>query len=352
MVGFKCSARRSSILSFGHGTYILSKEGEGKEALRIPEQRGSLHPSDPDLGASSNRATQYTRVSSIQVNRKEDINYYNEAIVTSYKPLPLLDTLTKDVTEYNIIRDSVLNDYFSKLPEGCKLMCTLDCCHSGRLINNNFKLAGAGFRGRCIYATAQGRVPDEPPEAFTDMDDLIEQLGKQTIKDLTPLENDTTGASVSTPAEGASQLLGVSTPQGSPPARGAKTPGVQAAPRPPVFSQNMTQNYISPLVSKIMELLPAEEASRDKIKADMLTWSGCHQRQGAVDYSDKRGGLFTRSFTESVMESSNPVTVEQLFNKLNQRIANEARNLRDGRGQIRPVLQYAQNAFQTGVDLL
>ncbi|KAG9087943.1 hypothetical protein FS749_002544 [Ceratobasidium sp. UAMH 11750] len=174
------------------------------------------------------------------------------------------------------------------------------------------------------------------------MNALIEQLGKQTIKDLSPSEGDIAGANASTPAEGTSLSPGASTPQDPLLERGAKTSGVQAASRPPSLPLHLTQNYISPpLVSK-MEILPAEEANRDRIKADMLTWSGCHQRQGAVDYSDSRGGLFTRSFTESVMENSSSVTVEQLYNKLNQRIANEAGKFRDARGQILPVLQYAQ----------
>ncbi|KAG8684524.1 hypothetical protein FRC08_013643, partial [Ceratobasidium sp. 394] len=111
----------------------MSTKEQGKEALRIPEHRSNSLPMDHELNVSSNRGMQYARVSSLHVN-PQDIKYYNEAIVTSYKSLPLLDTLRKDVTEYNMIRDSVLNDFFSELPERCNLTCTLDCCHSGRLI--------------------------------------------------------------------------------------------------------------------------------------------------------------------------------------------------------------------------
>ncbi|KAG8773768.1 hypothetical protein FRC12_002325 [Ceratobasidium sp. 428] len=352
----------------GHGTHILSTKDKGKEALKIPEKRSNSLPLDHELSASSKQ--QYERVSELSAP-KQEITYYNEAIITTFKPVPLLESLTKDVTEYNMIRDSVLNEYFSQLPENSRLTCTLDvcdfieqtlrqanmqvlqCCHSGRMLNNNFKLAGAGFRGRSVYSSAQGNAPKEPMGDFTRMDDLMEQHNKQANQNPFPQYSFNT-ANASIPADSTSLSPDTSTAQTLPVERGKPAPAV-AASAPP-----MAHNYTSPpLVSKMTELLPAEEASRDKIKADMLTWSGCHQRQAAVDYTDSRGGLFTRvstwyavynvprllivfkplriqSFAETVMSNISPVSVGQLYEKLNQRIAEEARIFPGG------VLQYAQ----------
>ncbi|KAG9124019.1 Ca(2+)-dependent cysteine protease [Ceratobasidium sp. 392] len=312
----------------GHGTHILSTKEEGKEALTIPEQRGSAIPElDHELNASP--STAYTRVSSLKVN-PQDIKYYNEAIITSYKRLPLLDSLTKSATEYNMIRDSVLFD----LAHGAYMLTGIEQL----LTDNNFKLAGAGFRGRCFFASSQGDIPEEPSESLTGMGELIEQFSTQTIKDLTPPES-STNSSTSVEDTSLSPDAPVSR-DSSYRYRGARNQPIKSiAPLP------LAQNYTSPpLMSKsaeqstgqLTELLPAQEANRDKIKADMLTWSGCHQRQGAVDYSDVRGGLFTRSFTETVMANSGSVTIDQLYHKLNQRIAEEACTLKNG------ILQYAQ----------
>ncbi|KAG9124020.1 Ca(2+)-dependent cysteine protease [Ceratobasidium sp. 392] len=288
----------------GHGTHILSTKKEGKEALRIPEKRSASLPHDHELSHSSNRSTQFKRVKSLDVDNRE-IAYYNEAIVTSYKPLPLIDSLSKDVREYNLIRDSVLNAYFAKLPKQCKLTCTLDCCHSGRMINNNFKLAGAGFRGKCTYSDASGHKPTEPSGTFTRKDDFIEQLNnKQTVKEF------------SLPG-GYPALDDALDPPDSPIyEEPISLPVVQTATQPssPSLFSRLIQNFFSPpLISKLKELLPAEEASRDKIKADMLTWAGCHQRQGAIDHNDMRGGLFTWSFTETVLASKGSVTIGKLI---------------------------------------
>ncbi|KAG8681579.1 hypothetical protein FRC09_017384, partial [Ceratobasidium sp. 395] len=300
---------------------------KGKETLKIPEKRSNSLPLDHELNASSKQ--QYERVSELSAP-KQEITYYNEAIITTFKPVPLLESLTKDVTEYNMIRDSVLNEYFSQLPENSRLTCTLDCCHSGRMLNNNFKLAGAGFRGRSVYSSAQGNAPKEPTGDFTRMDDLMEQHNKQANQNPFPQYSFNT-ANASIPADSTSLSPDTSTAQTLPVERGKPARAV-AASAPP-----MVHNYTSPpLVSKMTELLPAEEASRDKIKADMLTWSGCHQRQAAVDYTDSRGGLFTRSFAETVMSNISPVSVGQLYEKLNRRIAEEARIFPGG------VLQYAQ----------
>ncbi|KAG9122562.1 hypothetical protein FRC07_001012, partial [Ceratobasidium sp. 392] len=321
----------------GHGTHILSTREKGKETLKIPTKRSDSLPFDHELNPSSNHAVQYKRIESLNVHQK-DVTYYNEAIVTSYKPLPLLDSLTEDVTEYNMIRDSVLNEYFARLPEKCRLTCTLDRKNDD----------------------AQGHTPEEPSKTVTRMDDLVEQLSQQTIRDLSPSGSNTTTSNTSTMAEDVSSSSDASTTQNSPVYRG-KTTQNQATAKPPgpSFVSQLVQNFTSPpLVSNITELLPAEEANRDKIKADMLTWSGCHQRQGAVDYSDLRGGLFTRvgaimkftvihsltidnhlhmqSFTETVMSNGSSATVRELYDKINDRIAGEARDFHGG------VLQYAQ----------
>ncbi|KAG8700529.1 hypothetical protein FRC09_005907, partial [Ceratobasidium sp. 395] len=312
MAGLRYSAGRLPLFSFGHGTHLPSSKEQGKEALKIPEpeQRGvKIHQVDQvDYELEPPLDSQYTQVRSLEVDQK-DIDYYNEAIVTSYKPLPTFGAKDKDPMEYNMIRDSVLNDYFSELPKNSKLTCTLDCCHSARLINNNFKLAGAGFRGRMFSTISQGQAPREPPKTFTRVDDL-QQLNIQNTTNIVSSAPLTAEPGTLISSENGFLSSGASTPQGLPSIRGARTN---------TLVHNMTSPPVISGVSKMKELLPAEEANRDNIKADMLTWSGCHQRQGAYDYSDERGGLFTRTFTATVMESKKseqPITVETVYTQL------------------------------------
>ncbi|KAG8773767.1 Ca(2+)-dependent cysteine protease [Ceratobasidium sp. 428] len=260
----------------GHGTHLPSSKGEGKEALRIPEpeQRGvKTHQADQiDHELEPPPNTQYTQVRSLQVDRK-DIDYYNEAIVTSYKPLLMFGAKAENIAEHNMIRDSALNGYFSELPENSKLTCTLDTYSITRLdlnyekidpyikLDNNFKLAGAGFRGRMFSNISQGQAPREPSKILTRVDDLIGQLSIQDTAIVDSPQHFAVEPITPVSPEDSFFLPGTSTSQSPPSIRGARTKTIV---------QNITSPPVISSVNTMKELLPAEEANRDNIKADMV----------------------------------------------------------------------------------
>ncbi|KAG9124021.1 hypothetical protein FRC07_013184, partial [Ceratobasidium sp. 392] len=349
----------------GHGTCIPAKErAEGaKETIEIPSTETPTKSGDHELDIYSNETTQYSRVESLNVEGNR-IKYYNEAIITSYQsvPLPLLLEGKTDKVEYNMVRDSILNEYFARLPEGSKLTCTFDCCHSGRLINNNFKLAGAGFRGRCFRFNEEGQT-QEPLSNFSlsRMDDLVDRLKNQSIKNGFILDLKSTIKKVLTPndsnisvSEGVRPplndwIMPQATLEDFPNSRGQTSQvtvkpvqPAQGAPSPTILST--MRNWLSPPLITMQEVLPADEINRDKIVADVLTWSSCHQRQKAREHSDEEGGLFTRSFAKVVKRKEGvTMSVRQVYEALNHDIKEQALNWKAlDNHKKKPFLQYAQ----------
>ncbi|QRV90042.1 metacaspase protein [Ceratobasidium sp. AG-Ba] len=277
----------------GHGIFLDSKKGEGKEAREIPKDADTIETGDAELDASSPD----TLVNSIKVP-KDKIKYYNEAIVTSYKQIPLRRLrLGDNPLDYNIVRDNELNEQFAKLPEGCRLTCTFDCCHSGRLINSNFKLAEHYEEGDSTHD------PTTIPEpSFADM----------TVA-------------------GLSAVPGIIRNWISPPLI-----------KPPTLipTENTNDEKTTTNVVELSNKLPAEELTRDKIKADVLAWSACHQRQRALDYDEKEGGVFTRAFTKVISQiKGTKKTLNEVYEMVNQHIKDDIktkseeetqRNAKDG----------------------
>ncbi|CAE6489017.1 unnamed protein product [Rhizoctonia solani] len=52
------------------------------------------------------------------------------------------------------------------------------------------------------------------------------------------------------------------------------------------------------------EAVPDSEKEMDQIQANLISWSGCHQRQKASEHRDNSGGYFTSAFTRAVEEIS------------------------------------------------
>ncbi|KAG9078713.1 hypothetical protein FRC06_008212, partial [Ceratobasidium sp. 370] len=124
----------------GHGQRFLSKPGQGKQARRVVPVEHA--PSgDTESWAKTHDKTGVGRILQ-QVVEKDDLEYYEEAILsrTSFDPLDRGKIL-------NRVTDRELNRKFAELPSGCRLTCVMDCCASGRIINNGIKLLGDGFRG-------------------------------------------------------------------------------------------------------------------------------------------------------------------------------------------------------------
>ncbi|QRV75347.1 ICE-like protease (caspase) p20 domain protein [Ceratobasidium sp. AG-Ba] len=278
-------ARKSDYRYFhfsGHGALLDSEEGEGKQAFEVPEH-GHFKAGDHDLDPSSNNHTQYNRVEIVSPGGRP-IRYYKEAIVASFKPVKRRG----NKPEYYVVYDTELNKTFSKLPEGCRLTCTLDCCHSGRMIGCNFKLDGAGFRSRKCFASDEGGWAGKyslGPAQRSDPDEL-QNLAPEPRTRFVPLEK---------------SLI----------PRAKSTLSVFVGALPKVV-----------LATPMTEALPPEEIAMDQIKADMLVWSACHQRQLAYDY---KGGLFTKEFT-SLAKASRvaKMTVGGFHHELNLAVKNAA----------------------------
>ncbi|KAG8792532.1 hypothetical protein FRC12_005848 [Ceratobasidium sp. 428] len=68
------------------------------------------------------------------------------------------------------------------------------------------------------------------------------------------------------------------------------------------------------------EKIPLEEREMDRIRANVLTWAACHQRQDSVPHPDNRSGLFTRLWTEAVDKDTNrTMLIEDLYNAISSK---------------------------------
>ncbi|KAF8594737.1 hypothetical protein BDV93DRAFT_528471 [Ceratobasidium sp. AG-I] len=221
----------------GHGVRLPSEEGKGKKARKVNE--GGKSGSDDyerDINIDPSK-----RLASQTVLARE-LTYYIQAIVTQIS----VSLHQAGVSYY--IEDHEMNKIFSQLPVDSNITCVMDCCASGRMINNSVKVMGSGFRGV------------EPQS----MGDKIRTL-PSTLKRLNPFRTET-----------------------------------------------------------MQEEFPLEDINMDEIKANILTWASCHQRQDSVSYPDStdsgvilNSGLFTRLFVDALNNSiSEPLLVEDMFRLL------------------------------------
>ncbi|ELU38083.1 hypothetical protein AG1IA_07890 [Rhizoctonia solani AG-1 IA] len=124
---------------------------------------------DTELSPSTMRGERITE----QIITEAELVYYNEAIVTRISEemdADLDPEGNEDSDPIGRIWDRELNEYISKLPEGC----TITCCSSGRILSTSWeydlvqllklslrlvdlsrKLQGSGFRGKSTQATTE-----------------------------------------------------------------------------------------------------------------------------------------------------------------------------------------------------
>ncbi|CCO32374.1 hypothetical protein BN14_06434 [Rhizoctonia solani AG-1 IB] len=124
----------------GHGTSSETSFETGKVARVAPKTATIIPGSYPEPYNDIGKRTM------CEIIPASELKYYSEAIVAHW--IPGSDSSFED----SLIYDRELNREFSKLPRHSHLTVTLDCCHSGRMINNNYKLAGDKLpeRERCM----------------------------------------------------------------------------------------------------------------------------------------------------------------------------------------------------------
>ncbi|QRV82289.1 ICE-like protease (caspase) p20 domain protein [Ceratobasidium sp. AG-Ba] len=231
----------------GHGERYLSERGRGKEGRRVPPDSFNAAGDDHEQWAMTKQPHEIKRVTE-QTIPKSELVYYSEAILmtTSFD--------LKSRASGHKITDMELNHKFSSLPIGCTLTCVMDCCASGRILNNLIKLEGNCFRAPLEQGLSQsgGSAKSEPP---------------------VPL------------------LSGIF----------AVNNAFQAVVN---MGKNLWNYHFSDTVT-MYEELPDEEARLDGIVAEARTWAACHTRQSAgPSFGDFRCGILTKVGPPSIASKS------------------------------------------------
>ncbi|KAG8697649.1 Ca(2+)-dependent cysteine protease [Ceratobasidium sp. 394] len=260
----------------GHGERIVQEEdnGQAKQARRVITDNSARRPGalpdterDSTIGATVDRITEQTIL-------VEELAFYNEAIVTRYR-----ERRRGDTGPCSRIMDHELNRKLSDLHPGSTLTCVLDCCASGRLLNNNVKAQGGGFRGRA------DRPVRLPPPAYVNSssENNREMLENEEEKD-EPMPLWENGHHNDRPT--VAPLPG-----------GFQTPWRQTQ-LPPVPPASLGR----PSYIKMTERIPIKERKMDGIRAKTFVWTGCHQRQDAWGHDDRQPygwGIFSKAFTQA-----------------------------------------------------
>ncbi|KAH7319540.1 hypothetical protein B0J17DRAFT_685958 [Rhizoctonia solani] len=317
----------------GHGEVFKCRSGKGKIARVIPESLAGRKADDTDvvplassgLTGETTGDQRGTRIFGQKVPRSELV-LYNEAMLTLWKSPSLQHeaSMTEEqLDDYNRILDVDLNAVFSQLPPGCTLTTTLDCCHSGRMLNAGHKLAGSGFRGSWngdsqdpkprrlgsgynklgsygFRGKSSGNIQVAPPDlAPTDIQPptILDTPIKGLYSDLfnwfmPPFFNMQVGENA-THVDNETQ--GETDPSGN---------DIMQTDVDIDFAGNSTiiQQDSDSGLETMWEALSKEEREMDGIKANLISWSGCHQRQNASEHRDNNGGYFTSAFTRVVEE--------------------------------------------------
>ncbi|CAE6345477.1 unnamed protein product [Rhizoctonia solani] len=303
----------------GHGIAFETERIVGKIARKIPQNFSPISLDDTErLTSRSNLSSVRNETISSQNIKEDELKYYNEALVTAYRmPLhKIVGPVERD--DWNRIRDSDLNALFSELPKECTLTTSLDCCHSGRMINNNFKLRGSGFRGGIVGSTERYVVQE-----------TLSQLINQDSNGIAT-RNHTTISNGST--DGQTLAIEVQAPPNSDDSQESRSeePNARRIGKGYLTLSTPARNYFLPLRINMREKLPAEEANRDNIQASIMAWSGCHQRQVATDHNSSLGGYFTWAFTSAIsdLQASGTPTVRELHEEVDKRLREAVGNRR------------------------
>ncbi|CAE6433859.1 unnamed protein product [Rhizoctonia solani] len=275
----------------GHGTSSETSFETGKVARVAPKTATIIPGSYPEPYNDIGKRTM------CEIIPASELKYYTEAIVAHW--IPGSDSSFEDT----LIYDRELNREFSKLPRHSHLTVTLDCCHSGRMINNNYKLAGGGLRGARNFP--------------------ISQLEPTRYPSVLPRVHDT--PQPSNPGYSITYLESI----------GLELKGILMCAFFVLLKCAQLTLYALPclifviryparvLVSSACSLmgvvlmvdkLPERERCMDGIKATVFHWSSCHQRQEAMDYGNYKGGYFTYAFCRAIEQMpSSGRTVGELY---------------------------------------
>ncbi|CAE6447047.1 unnamed protein product [Rhizoctonia solani] len=220
----------------GHGDRaICANPSTGKETRRVWTPKPTIYVlGDYENSNKLPTSEQYRRISKMEIDKK-DLVYYNEVLITTARPR--MDTEEGDSPYVREIWDNELNKCLSKLPKGSVITCLIDCCASGRILNLDIKLEGAGHKGRTSGPIAQ---PPPAPEE------------NRPLK----LHHDSEGVSyIKHPSLEESEIRG-------------EEPKI-------IYSDASTKL----------------EVELNSIQAQVFAWKACHQRQWAYETDD--GGLLT-----------------------------------------------------------
>ncbi|CAE6504102.1 unnamed protein product, partial [Rhizoctonia solani] len=308
----------------GHGDRILGDLVNGKRARRVEPRLNMPGAWNIDTERSSTRV--FSRRATEQVVEEDELVYYNEGIITRLSEVR--DELT-DGEYTDKILDSELNEYLSKLPEGCTITSIMDCCASGRILNLSHKLLGGGFRGQHDTAIAQNR-----PGFFQNTP--VENTKNSSGEAISP------SPSVASVAESAAPSIST-----------VVCIMMKVVPRLMRYAREVMQ-----------EGIPDRERDLDNIKARIVSeflisfaywakmlkfaWGACHQRQESWETNDRSAGLFTQTFTETCLRLAGPsgtpnqFTYNQLFNEVSQQVAEKRAGSCAGWGNSKPAPQFVQ----------
>ncbi|KAG8738384.1 hypothetical protein FRC12_016772 [Ceratobasidium sp. 428] len=311
----------------GHGERILQDKdhGQAKQARRVVTDRslrepGALFDNELDMkgyGATPTRITEQTILT-------EELAYYNEAIVTRNTELR-----PGEQGPASRIMDHELNNCLSKLPPESILTCVIDCCASGRILNTNTKVSGAGFRGRRDPPVRRPEAPQSPqpsqsqpwpesqpqPQTESRPDSRPEprpQPRPQSPPQFLPQPSPELNLNLAGSLDGleeetnqeeliSSQVLNGSINIASELAEAISSvlPGGVTS---DVAGESSGLALQRDFYIKMQEEIPIKERQMDHIQAKIFGWTGCHQRQDTWGHDDLQPygwGIFTRVFTQA-----------------------------------------------------
>ncbi|QRV97215.1 ICE-like protease (caspase) p20 domain protein [Ceratobasidium sp. AG-Ba] len=232
----------------GHGDRILQEKdtSQAKQARRVMTG-GYSFPGDYERYVPTREPVEQFSFACYEKQLS-----IKSAIITRYDPTGVAGS----EIEASQIMDKELNEHLSNLPPGSHLTCIMDCCASGRMLYNNTKLRGGGFRGRM---STNAMATTQPP---------------------------------------------LDAPLFSTPASTVMAESTQEAPASPIAvvlesAKRTFSGVFFPPKTVMTEDIPQREREMDHIQARTFVWTGCHQRQEAAVYEKYNSGLLTRVFTDT-----------------------------------------------------
>ncbi|QRV83068.1 ICE-like protease (caspase) p20 domain protein [Ceratobasidium sp. AG-Ba] len=288
----------------GHGDRILQEKdtSQAKQARRVMTG-GYSFPGDYERYVPTREP-----VEQFPFAYHESRLSVKSAIITRYDPTGVAGS----EIEASQIMDKELNELLSNLPPGSHLTCIMDCCASGRMLYNNTKLRGGGFRGRM---STNAMATEQPP-----LDALIFSA---------PISNVIAESTQEAPASPIAVVL-------------------QTAKR--TFS-----GVLFPPKTVMTEDIPQRERQMDHIQARTFVWTGCHQRQESTVFEKYNSGLLTRVFTDTFDVHFDEIKAKQmsydtLFGQVSKKV--NAQAFTTGSLQFVQLWTSIQNTNEYQVDVL